>query len=97
MHDGGHRRYESVGHSYHFVAGTDACGQQGKVQRVVAAINSYCVLGTDELGQTMFKITQLLTENQIALTEAISDRVIDLRLKPLIVLAWIYKRNSIFH
>jgi hypothetical protein len=65
------------------------------VQRVITAIDPYCIPNAHEISQVLLEITQLLAQNQIALGKRVGNREIDFALQPAVVLTGIYERDSI--
>src|SRR2546426_6037863 len=81
----------------HLIPCGDAGGEKREVQRVIAAVHTHCIPGADELCQVALEILQLLTKHQIASSECLGERGVNLRLEPPIVLAGVDERNSIAH
>src|SRR2546428_5861926 len=81
----------------HLIPCGDAGGEKREVQRVIAAVHTHCVPGADELCQVALELFQLLTKHQIASSECLGERGVNLRLEPPIVLVRVHERNSIAH
>jgi hypothetical protein len=90
-----HRRRERVTDRHDFVAGADAGGEQREMQRVIAAVHPHRIVGADELRQVLLEIPELLPEHEIAPSQRVGERGIDLRFEPPVVFARIHERDAI--
>src|SRR6266550_8025951 len=91
--DGRYGSNKGVRHCDYFIARSNAGSLQGKLKRMIAAVQPHCVLDANERSEVSLEIPQLLPENQISLREAVANRTVDFRLKLLILSFRIYERH----
>src|SRR6266851_4855091 len=77
VNDSRYRSHERVAHRNHLASRSDSCREQGEIQGVVATIDADSMLYADKFSQILFKVTQLLTQDQITLGECIRNRKIN--------------------
>lgn len=78
-------------------ARSDASRAEGQMHRVSAVAHTDRVLGTDELGEVRFEISQLLTKHDIPSGEGSINRLQDLPLHLLIMDGVIDVSNPLAH